>query len=206
MKIGIILRGISHGNGKADFRICLDNIQENVIKPLSETNEISTYLCTYEHSFLDELNAAYQPKKTEILSFSGSNQISTFIHSLKMLREEDLDFVVVGRFDLWFNQKITETNIDYDKFNFVFKLSPIEAPFEKFEFVSDLGMFFNYRYLEYIIQAAEYLLSNPPRPFIDLHGIYKSLKKFMPEDHIHFMTPVIWRKQGDEYPLYDLKR
>jgi hypothetical protein len=206
MKMGILLRGISQGHGKADFSRCVENLQENLIKPLSENNEVNLYLCTYVHPQINELSEAYNPKKLELIPFSGSNQVTTFSHSLKMLRGEDLDFVFVVRFDLWLHNKITECNIDFEKFNFVFKLSPQEAPYEKYEFVSDLGFFFNYRHLESIISATDFLSENPPRKITDLHGIYKTLKLFLPEEQIHFMTPVVWRQQGDEYPLYTLIR
>jgi hypothetical protein len=190
MKIGIIIRGISFGLGKADFRKCASNIETNLIKPLiEEGHEVSTYVCTYEHEHIEELKEIYKPKSIEILPFEGSNQITTFIHSLNMINEEDIDFIFVTRFDLNYLNKVTESGIiDYKKVNFMY---PPHDPWLDVEFVSDLVLWLPKQYIGEMIQASENLLLNPPRPtLLDMHGIYKCLKLFLSEDKIHFQHPV----------------
>jgi hypothetical protein len=188
MKIGILIRGISFGHGKADFRRCANNIATNLYEPLVEAgNDVNFYVCTYNHDHIDELKEIYEPKTLGLLQFEGSNQITTFINSLKMVENEDLDFIFVTRFDLNFLKKVTESgNIDYNKTNFMY---PPHAPWLEYEFVSDLVLWLPKKHIPNMIQAAEYLLANPPRPFIDMHGIYKCLKRFLPESEIHFQHP-----------------
>jgi len=188
MKIGIIIRGISFGHGKSDFRICANNIYVNLCEPLIEDgHEVNIYVCTYNHDHIEELKEIYKPKSLEILPFEGSNQITTFINSLYMVENEDLDFVFVTRFDLNYLKRVTESGkIDYDKVNFMY---PPHEPWLEYEFVSDLVIWLPTKHIPKMIQASEYLLDNPPRHGIDMHGIYKCLKLFLSEDEIHFQHP-----------------
>ena len=180
MKIGIILRGISYGLGPygsgKDFRTCIENFKKNVYEPLSENNEVTVYICTYTHPYIEELKEAYNPKKLELIDFAGSDQCTTFLKSLKMIEGEDLDFIISTRFDLHFNDKITEIDIDYNKSNFTFKLDPSDAKWSDYEFISDLAFYFNANQLNSMILATENIINHPPRLYIDLHGIYKCLK------------------------------
>ena len=208
MKIGILIRGISYGRGTSgkDFRTCIYNYMKHVYEPLSENHEVSVYICTYTHHLIDEVREIYKPKKMELIDFEGSNQVTTFRKSLDILKGEDLDFVISTRFDLFFNDKITDINIDYTKSNFTFRLDPSEARWIDYEFISDLAFYFPYNHLNAMISATDDLIKFPPRVWPDLHGIYKFLKKYLPEDQIQFITPNIWRQQGDEYPVYQLIR
>lgn len=187
MKIAILIRGISHGKGKADFRKCVTNIRENLINPLKVNHEVKTYICTYDHPYIEEMRHLYSPEKIDIIPFEGSNQLSTFVKSLEMLKDEDVDFIFVTRFDLNYKHKITEVGkLDYDKVNFLYP--PHDPLYMHLEFVSDLAIFLSKKHINEMIEATNYLSKNQPRPgLIDMHGIYKSLKLFLSEDQIHFM-------------------
>ena len=153
MKIGIVLRGLSYDHGSkgfVDFRMNVNNFMTNIYEPLCEKHEVSVYVSSYPHSLMDQLTKLYKVKKLELMEKNGSDQFTTFLGSLKMLKNEDLDFVVITRFDLQFMNKITDLNIDYSKCNFTHKIDPPEARWEEYEFVSDLMMCFNMQYLETI--------------------------------------------------------
>ena len=203
-----MLRGISYGSTYVakNFRSCKDNYLQNVYKPLLENNEVSVYVCTYDHPLMQELIDTYKPKKIELLEYENSDQVTTFLHSLRMLKDEDLDFIICTRFDLHFHQKITDINLDFNKSNFTFKLDPIDARWNDYEFISDLAFYFNSSHLDAMISSTKDLIKFPPRQWADLHGIYKKLKAYIPKEEINFITPNIWRSLGDEYPIYELKR
>lgn len=186
MKIAVLLRGISNGHGKADFLKCAENIKENIIEPLKQRYETYTYICTYDHPRINELRDCYNPKKLILLPFEGSNQITTFVSALKMLEEEDIDFIFVVRFDTRFKHKFLEENItvDYNKINFLY---PPHDPWLSYQFVSDLFFMMPKKFIPEMIQASDWLLANPPRACIDLHGIYVAIKNFLKEDDINFL-------------------
>jgi hypothetical protein len=188
MKIAILFRGISHGHGKADFRQCADNIKENLIEPLKENHEVSTYICTYDNPYIGELVETYSPTKLEIIPYQGTDQITTFIHCMEMMKTEDIDFIFVTRFDTKFLYKVTEFGvIDFDKINFMY---PPHDPFLEVEFVSDLAIWLNKKHIDSMIQGCHYLQSKPPRPEYPscMHGIYKALKHYTHPLNIHFTT------------------
>ena len=215
MKIGILLRGIAYGksnhtnreNFERDFRNCAENFYEMVLNPLKELHEVKVYLCTYEHPFMQEMLETYEPEKTKILNFEFSNQITNFLEALELIEEEQLDFVLVMRFDMKYNIQVTDLGIDFDKVNFSYRLAPPEvSPWEHWQFVSDLAFYFPPKYINQIASAAHDLLANPPRIWIDLHGIYKNLKQYIKEDEINFLTDEIWQHCNSKHPIHEIVR
>lgn len=186
MKIAVLLRGISSGHGKAGFLKCAENIKENIIEPLKQKYHTNTYICTYEHTRINELRDCYNPKKLITLPFEGSNQITTVKSALEMLKDEDIDFIFVVRFDTKFKHKFLEENVevDYNKINFLY---PPHEPWLDYQFVSDLFFMLPKKHLTEMFNSLDWLLANPPRSCIDLHGIYVAVKKFLKEDDINFL-------------------
>lgn len=189
MKIGILLVGVSFGKGAygsgKDFRQSVKNFKDTILHPLSEKNDVRIYICTYSHEHIEELKSEYNPEKIELLDYSNSNQISTYVHGLNMLKNEDLDFIVSTRFDIQFQQKITDLNVDYDKANFLYGLDVLEAPWKSWEFVTDNIFMFNKKYLDSMLNSIHELVKNPPREYVDLHGIYKKMKMFESEENLN---------------------
>jgi len=203
MKIGIVIRGF-HMMKYTDYRHSKQNFLEKILSPISH-HEVSIYLCTYYTEHFKDLVDFYKPKRFEIVEMDGSNQISTFIKALKLVDNEDLDFLYVIRFDSWFYLDISKL-IDYEKINFTQRLDPPIFNWDKYKFVSDISFFFPKSYLGKFIASAQDILDNPSRPQLDLHGIYEKITKYVSDCEVSFMTPTIWQKHSDSHPINDILR
>ena len=91
MNIGILLTGISFGQDR-DFRHCFENINRNLIEPLSQDNNVFVYITTYDHEYMNTLRDLYNPVKLEILNIHNTTQLTTRLHSLKLIKDESLIF------------------------------------------------------------------------------------------------------------------
>ncbi len=187
MKIGVSLAGISYTtNGKKrDFRKTYENFFETIYTPLSQSHEVSVYTTTYPHELKEEFIAAYKPKKHQFIPFEGSHPRSTFVHGLCLIEEEPIDVVVCTRFDIRFNQKLTDMNVDWNKFNFIFKEKEM---WEREQFVSDTFYVIPMKYLYDAADAVQDLCSEglyPPHTF--MHHLYRYVEKRIGKDSINFI-------------------
>ena len=183
MNIGISLAGISYTTSgkKRDFRKTSANFFSHLCNPLSA----SVYTTTYPHELNDELLATYNPFKHQFIPFEGSHPRSTLIHSLSLVEEEPLDFLICTRFDLKLNQKITDMDVDYTKFNFLFKEKDTWKPYK---LVSDTILAFPLKYLYDLADAMQDLCSEnkfPEHTFS--HHIYEYLERRIGTENIHFI-------------------
>jgi hypothetical protein len=189
MKVGIILRGISVGTSQmgngTDWRIIKDNIKENLIDSFGQKHDVSVYLTTYPNETLEELSNFYKPKRLNVVPFEGSNQRINIIQSCLDIEHEDLDFIAITRFDIRFFQKMADLNIDYDKFNILYK--EIEPNWSNSRFVSDIIFFFPRKYLSHFIEAVAMEQKNPTRAYVDMHNAYLLMCNLIGEDNIHFI-------------------
>lgn len=188
MKIGISLAGISYSEiwRKRDFRNCYQNFYETIYNPLKDDNELSVYVTTYPHQFNDELLKTYNPKKHQFIDYENSHPRKTFMHSLCLLEDESLDILLCTRFDIKFNQKITDLNVDYTKFNILFKENYL---WEAGHYVCDNLFVLPFKYLYSFADAIEEMENdkNERRPF--MHHVYNPLEAIIGEENIHFMSP-----------------
>ncbi|WP_248804406.1 hypothetical protein, partial [Escherichia coli] len=92
------------------------NIKETLIGAFANP---TIYFTTYQHEVLPDVIDFYKPKHVQLVDYHSSDQRRTLWKSLNQVVEEDLDFIIIGRFDIQFKKKITEFNIDYTKFNFI---------------------------------------------------------------------------------------
>ena len=115
-------------------------IKENVIDPYKKDNDVSLYLTTYANDTIDELTSFYETKHLNLLDPNKSNQRTTMLTALEMIRNEPLDFIIVSRFDIRWYQKIADLNVDYNKFNFLYK--EVEPEWSNNRFVSDIIFLF----------------------------------------------------------------
>ena len=107
MKIGIVFRGITTGESptqKKDWTLARDNIKQNLI---GSFHNPFIYFTTYDNPVLSDVIDFYKPKLVQLLDYNSSDQRKTLFYSLKHIIEEDLDFIIIGRFDIFFKQKIT---------------------------------------------------------------------------------------------------
>ena len=156
MKIGILLTGVSYGynvgheKADRDWNLTKDNLKTNLIDCFKDTDDVSVYLTTYKHPTNQEVFDFYQPKKLLLLDYEGSRQRTTYAQGLRNVLDEDLDFIIIGRFDIIFKQKITDLNIDFNKFNFIFR--EIEPHWTKDKFVSDTFFAFPKKFLLFFME------------------------------------------------------
>ena len=185
MKIGLNIVGISYNKEtKKDWKD--SNIKQTLIECLNQKYEVETYITTYMHNELLELIKHYDSKITTIIKSDKSEQILTYIKSLKQLVNEDLDVIISTRFDIFFNQNFDELNFDFSKFNFLFKETDW---WDNYKFTTDNFYIFPKEYLQNFIECIEELYKTPPRNnCTDMHGMYNFISKKISEDNIHFIS------------------
>jgi hypothetical protein len=185
-KIGLNIVGITHNDNRHDAWY-KSNIKDNVINILNKHYEVNTYLTTYFfNENTEKLINHYTPTNINILDWDASNQILTYIESLKSLLNEELDIIISTRFDIFFNKKVDELNIDFSKFNFLFKE---QGWWDTHKFTTDNFYIFPKKYLEECISCLEELYRNPPRSCcIDMHGMYNCISQKITHSNIHFIS------------------
>lgn len=190
--IAHLIVGISYGEKNRDFRHCFPNIKANLLDPFEKDYINSwTYLFTYENEFESELINLYKPKAIETIPFKGSDQVTTKIKSLEMMRKYQglVDFIVMSRFDIHYNNDLlNNSNLqwDFSKFNFLCKE---RGWWDNAKFTNDCIYAFPYIMLEQAIAAFKILKRYPPRlDSIDTHGLWMFLEPILGEEYINFMT------------------
>ena len=139
MHICICLRGIHYSDDTiiADYRKSLNNYRDYIINPLKSLGHtIDIMIFTYDSTIINQLIFDYDPCGKVILvnsdryiDTSWNRQLIFHNYSIKAIKNrEDImkykyDCIINTRFDLEFNTKITEMNIDYSMFNIAFKHS-----------------------------------------------------------------------------------
>ena len=132
MKIAICFRG-KHFD-VYDYRNCFSNINENLIQPLSENNEVDIFCLLYDSHLTESLLNDYKPKKCHILNhndqYNGSQwdrQIIFHKLSVEIIKNYEIennikyDIVINLRYDLFFKVNINNWNIDFNKILIGFK-------------------------------------------------------------------------------------
>jgi hypothetical protein len=193
MRIGVCLTGVSYDPSRnKDWRNYVNNIKDTF-------GEVDYFTTTYNSEFNDEIIKLYNPKKFQFVEYG--TQRGTYIKSLKQIDNDDVDFLICTRFDIFFNKNINELNIDYEKFNFLFKekgnwnrvVNNINV-----RFVTDNFFAFPIKYKEIFIKAIEGLensyylqnnLLNHPLPF--MHHVYDgSIPKLCDNIDYHFISDI----------------
>ena len=190
MKIGVSLVGISYDHGR-DFQHCYQSIKENLIDPYAEDNDVSTYITTYNHELIDTLLDLYKPTHSRIYDYNYYGQVPSHIGALEMLKSEDLDIIIVTRFDIHFNQVMKHINVDYTKFNALFR-EQTHGQWAELEFVTDNYFVFPHHMIDDYIAALRSCQSNPPRSHCqDLHGVFLRMQNIIGIDKMHIVSPIL---------------
>lgn len=187
MRVGVSLAGVSYTTTgkKRDFRNTYENYHGTLYVPLSLSHSVSTYTTTYHHELTSSFTDAYKPVKSQWLDMQGSHPRSTFVHGLCLVEEEPLDFLICTRFDIKFNQKITDLNVDYTKFNFFFKE---KVMWDSHKFVTDTFFAFPIPYLYDMADAIQELCSEDLfHNHTFMHHLYGYVEKRIGTENINFI-------------------
>ena len=132
MNIAILLAGVTSDSKnsisgdaygrirKRDWKLSAPFVKSQIID-CWEGHHVKTYIATYDHDEFDQMLDFYKPEKHIVVPDAESNMILTILKGLELLRGEDIDFVVVTRPDIKFFKKLSKYNINFDKFNFLWK-------------------------------------------------------------------------------------
>lgn len=118
---------LDHDHYCSDYFQDADNIDRAIIAPLREAgNNVSIYFHTYsslDDPTLDEkLVTNLGPRRHTISNTTLPKIVDSFIEVLDLVgKDDDIDYIVLLRFDVRYKRRITELNIDWDKSNFAFR-------------------------------------------------------------------------------------
>jgi len=207
MKLGINLVGIYKGYRNRNFNETKESIKKNIIDCWGLNTEV--YITTYYSDDDNNLINFFKPKKYQFLDFENSTQRKTYLKSLEQLKNEDLDFIISTRFDIDFFKKLNNLNINFDKFNFLFKEYENYKNINNDTHVSDTLFCFPKKYLINFIDSLEliiktYTCKRRRNPSFNqhMHNIYNHIN--IPKNDIHFII------EGYHYShlnnIYKLKR
>ncbi len=206
MKVALIFTGISYGHGR-DFNHCFPNIQETLISPLLEKHEVSIFLCTYENEKKKDLIELYHPVAYKTIPFIDSHQVGTYIQSMENIKNKDFDFVFSTRFDIHFNKRIDQININFKKFNVLFPekgwynklkwwpiwrkikyLHRVKLPYIA-RYTTDNFFAFPYAMLdEFILVLKEELMYPTRKGLMDMHGVFNKLRNRVGEERVNIVS------------------
>jgi hypothetical protein len=207
MKIGISIVGISHlDEEKANsrdrvgrigrvrkFDCCPPNINTNLIEPFKKEHDVSVYLTTYPHEYMDKLLEMYQPTKYFLKDFGSSFMQQTYSESLLQLIDEDLDFIISTRFDILFSKNMKELPYNFEKMNVLFK----EKGCNHLNYTCDNFYAFPKKYIQIFSQSIGELFHSGERN--GLHGTIHQLSKHISYDNINIINPIDQLGHGNEY-------
>jgi hypothetical protein len=203
MKIGICLIGVSFSDTgvRRDFRHSSENFNEMIRRPYEIDNEVSVFVTTYHSPYEQLLLETYKTKLHQFLNIGNSHQRLTYIKGLELIENEDLDVVICTRYDINFKKIIKELDLDYDKFNVLFKEL---NTWDNHKFIDDNLFIFPKKYLPAVKESILKAHHGPLSRFNFLHNIYEPLAEIIGVDNIKFMSET--HELSNFNTFYDLKR
>ena len=180
MKIALNLIGISSQLRNRDWNRTKLGIKEKAIDCWAEQgHEVKTYLVS--NIVEDKMVDFYKPTKFQTAYAFYKEK---YIIALEQLKDQDIDFIICTRFDIVFFNKLSTWNIDFNKFNFLFR--EINHFYDGRKWTCDNFYAFPKCYLEEFKQS----INNPNNDMFKgmLHDqIYLNLEKLIGENNIHFI-------------------
>ena len=192
MRIGIFLFGITHHLGRhgniVDFRHCWPNIYNMLILPFEEQGHtVQIFTCTYMFENLVihyDFNQMIKPNESLFLTFAGSNKTTCKKNIFRLIENRsDIDIVIFTRYDIHFSKKIAEQNIDFTKFNFLFREGNY---WHNEKFTTDNFYIWPYYMTENV--KLSLIESMYHRSYLDTHALFIYLSTRIPENQIHFIS------------------
>jgi hypothetical protein len=174
---------------------------------------VQTYACTYDNCKIEKLKQVYNLKKITVLpelnnipfNFYPDNRcmVRTYLKALQAMQNEELDFIIIGRFDLYFKTDIIDS-MRLDKFNFLFKLIGLwenvinyqaHAADKDWHFTADGFHAFPYHMLNDVIKSVEEILESSntnTRSYTRIvsdtvHNLYEFIEKKIGNSNINFI-------------------
>ena len=156
---------------------------------IANGHSVATYFCTYPFNDDDiekEFMETVQPRRVHYCKYKDSMQYTTKSALFQTFEDDgDLDVIIWTRTDIHFKVPITEMDIQYDKFNFLFKEKGYWDDGRKF--TTDNFHVWNHRLTPLVKQAMMDTIAL--RCDRHTHAIHRFIVKYMKESEYHFISP-----------------
>lgn len=196
MKIGFCFYGITYGTqatkGFKDYRHCWSDIHRKLIQPFIDNgHDAKIYVTTYpftDPAIEQEFYNTVKPEKVHYCDFNGSDPF-TCKGTFDAFLNEDLDFVILTRFDIHFHKVLFNENIDYSKFNFLY---PENGGFwwDMLRWTTDNVYMWPYHLTMQVHQALHHTYRNLRPDFADTHALLHKLLLNIGHENIHFISNI----------------
>lgn len=213
MRIAVCYRGIHYAPfyRNVDYRKFFENHREKFLEPLKENNQVDIFVCTYESDIQDQMIKDFKPVVSKLNSLStfndgghSSHKILTFkmtlIDTVKEYEKTNdilYDAIIILRFDLAFNVKINEWNIDYEKINATFEHV---HNCDNYRHVEDNIFIISRKYLDHYCDAVNTTLLK--------NEIAHRICVYVDRDKLHYLYNITQDDldNNNEYKLYYIGR
>lgn len=209
MKIGVLLTGTVAAEMplhsfvvKRDWKRSGDSIRKNIIDCWD--TEIETYLsvdCMEEPHTIRSLIEYYNPQAIAVQStYTNPSHVKTkdtrrmvhkYVAGLSLMLHRELDFIITTRPDISLVQPLSSLNVDFNKFNFVFRERSYwnEDNTRKLDtapLVCDNLFAFPGKHLATFVDSVNELQIKEPT--FDMHNIYSYVQHRIGDEAINFMV------------------
>jgi hypothetical protein len=214
-RVAVCLIGISYYDGlaghKRNWKLCCDNIKRFF------GDKVTYFLTTYGGASTELLNF-YNPKSSLFLDIESSTQRKTYIKGLQLVDDSSFDFIISTRFDIIFKKNLEDFNINFKKFNILFREKGTWGVARTdglvINFVTDNFFAFPVHHKKYFIEVIQGLEDSPylkgshnnahPLPF--MHHVYDgSVPKLHELVDVHFCSDQLENSHVDN-SFYKLHR
>lgn len=200
MNIAFMFYGILFGPGgktscERDFLHCWPNIRDNLIEPFKEKgHKTSLFFSSYlpeDSTKMDRFYNEVAPKSILFSELKGSDAFTSkgaALFGLKYSDADDIDFVIFSRCDIHWSKKMANENIDYSKFNFLFKERDY---WHTNNFTCDNFYAFPYNMLDDVHNSIQETYTYPRgKPYVDTHALLDKLCTRIVMEDIHFISEI----------------
>lgn len=194
MKIAFCFFGILYGKGgktgcERDFRHCWPNIERMIVDPYRKLgHDVKLYFSSYpieDASAEKDFYKLVKPDKIIFSQLEGSNAFTSKKRLFEtFIDDTSIDTVIYTRSDIHWNQQFIDTNIDYKKFNFLFREKDW---WNSHMFACDNLYIFPQNMSKVFYQAMLDDHSSPAQS-IHKHELPRFLSKYIDLDKLNFMT------------------
>jgi len=197
MNIGVLFYGILMGGGgrtgsERDYRHCWPNIEEMLITPfIDQGHKVAKFVSTYDRfnkkEDRDEFVNIVNPTKVVFSTFEGSDPFTAKGSSFEALYNvPELDVIIMSRLDVHWTKKLADENIDWFKFNFLFRE---KGWWESNKFACDNLYIWPHIITSWVKQAMHETYTFPRgKPLVDTHALPIKLGQYVPENMMHFIS------------------
>lgn len=196
MKIGFCFYGITYNiqkeKGFKDYRHCWTEIHKMLIQPFIDNgHDAKIYVTTYpfsDNEIEKEFYSTVKPEKVHFCNFENSDPF-TCKGTFDAFQNEDLDFIILTRFDIHFHKIIFNENIDYTKFNFLY---PETGGFwwDMLRWTTDNLYMWPHHMTSKVHESLHFTYRNLRPNFADTHALIHKLLLLIGNENIHFISNI----------------